>query len=521
MDNLKVKSDSNGYFLETKDNSHLYLKDDDGTITLERFPWIEKFLGVKTITDGYELLYQLKRGDLAKWTIDSFGVKQGYNTLKQKSLNDVAQEFQVNIHPFGEEQTRKIEFDARAHKYYKKAKSYYQLGEHEKAEYFYYKAATLSTSNYQFVNELARCLTLQSKLKEALEAYMYLAIKYPDKELEVFHFKSKIIAYINQAKDETVIDYFIEIFERIIVILKKRSKIFDLLGQLYWIKGEKTRALELKLLASNEKTVNQKQLSSLRVNSIDLSKVDFKTPDFLVVGPQKSGTTALYQYLTKHPHIYPASAKEIFYFDFKYDLGFDWYRSHFPVLPEFSYLTGEASATYFNNVKALERISELLPKVKLIFLIRDPVDRAISDYHMKVRNGIESKSIEEAIISEIEFLKEKSVDFLEPDPEFFQKYKGYVRNGLYYYFLRTYMNMFEPQNITLVTSEKLLNSPRETMKTIFDFLEIEDYQGQYPLINKGNYSKKANQLVLNELSSFFATHNHLLEDLILTKLNWQ
>ena len=521
MNNVKVKSDSNGYFLEIAENPHLYLKDAKGTITTERFPWIEKFLGVKIITDGYELLYRLKKGEFAKWTIDSFGVKQGQKNLQKKSLDAIAQEFQVDINSLSKEKLEELKRQEKANKYHTKAKLYYQLGKHDKAESFYYKAAMLSTNNYQLVNELAKCCTIQLKLKQALEAYMYLAIKYPDRELDIWHLKSKLIAHLNHTKDETVINYFIEIFERIVLILKKRSKVLELLGQLYWLKGEKTRALELKLLASNEKTLNQKKLTSLRVNSLDISKVNFKMPDFLVIGPQKSGTTALYKYLTEHPHIYPASAKEIFFFDIKYDHGIDWYRSHFPVLPEFTYLTGEASATYFNDLQALERIAELLPKVKLIFIIRDPVDRAISDYYMKVRNGVESRSIEEAIISEIEFLNQESVDFLNPDPKFFHKHKGYVRNGLYFYFLKTYMNMFKSQNMTLINSEKLLHSPRETMKTVFDFLGVEDFPGKYPLINKGNYSKKTNRLVLNELSKFFKNYNLLLEELIEVKLNWQ
>lgn len=454
MDNVKVKGDSNQYFLETKDNHHLYLKD--------------------------------------------------INTLSEEKSEDSKRHKRADLH-------------------YKKAQLYYQLGKHDKAEYFYYKAAILSTNNCNIVNDLAKCFTLQSKLKKALESYIYLAIKYPDRALEMWHFKPKLIDYLNKAKDETDINYFIEIFERIILILKKRSKILDLLGELYWLKGEKTRALELKLLASNEKTLYRKKLNSLRVNSIDLSKVDLKMPDFLVLGPQKSGTTALYQYLTAHPNIYPASSKEIFFFDFEYEYnhGLDWYRSHFPVLPEFSYLTGEASATYFNNLKAPERIAKLLPNVKLIFIMRDPIDRAISDYYMKFRNGLESRSIEEAIISEIEFLKKESVNFLDPGSRFFNKHKGYVRNGLYFYFLKTYMNLFEPQRITFVTSEKLLNSPRKTMKNIFEFLGIEDYQGHYSVINKGGYSNNTNQLVINELSNFFTVHNQLLEDSINIKLAWK
>ena len=442
MNNAKIKSDSNGCFLEIEGNPPLYLKDAKGQITVERFPWIEKFLGVKTIDDGYELLYRLNKGGLAKWTINSSGFKYGFKTLKEQSIDDLQQEFQLDINCISQQEDEKIKQAKLVNKYYEKAKKYYRLGQHNKAEHFYYKTATLATNNYQFVNELATCLTLQSKLEEALEAYLYLAIKYPDRALNLSQFKIKLIAYINHHKDSIVVDSFIEIFERIASILKRRSHILNFLGELYWHKGEKSKALELKLLAANEKFLNRKKSQSLDIDSININKIDFKIPDFLIIAPQKSGTTALYQYLVQHPSIYPASLKEIFFFDLNYDFGLDWYKSHFPVLPEIRYLTGEASPTYFNNLQAPERIAESFPNVKLIFLIRDPVDRAISDYYMKVRNGVEKRAIEEAIIPEINFLQQESVDFLDPGSKFFKKNKGCVRNGLYFYFFKSIHEYF-------------------------------------------------------------------------------
>jgi hypothetical protein len=521
MINAEIKSDSNGCFIEIKGKPNIYLKDSKGKITLERFTWIEKFLGVKIITDGYEVIYRLKKGGLAKWTIDSFGVKQAFQNIKDESIDKIIKEFKLDINSLSQQEFKKLKEKELIHKYSEKAKTYYYLGKHNKAEYFYLKAAILSNDNYIFVKELATCFTLQFKFKQALEAYLYLAIKYPDRELNTLHLKQKLMSYIKQAEDLTIIDYSIEILEKIISISKKRNYIFDLLGELFWYKGEKTKALELKLLASNERTLNQKKINSLNIVSIDISKVNFKIPDFLVIGPQKSGTTALYQYLTEHPHIYPASVKEIFFFDLNYKLGIDWYKSHFPVLPEFKYLTGEASATYFNKLEAPERIASLIPDVKLIFIIRDPVYRAISDYHMKLRNGVESRNKEEAIIEEINYLKEKSLDFVDIGKNFFKVHKGYVRNGLYFYFIKAYLDKFSKNSIIVINSQQLLEQPRETMKNIFNFLGVENYVGNYPLINVGNYSKQENDFIVAELANFFKPYNQMLEELIDLRLNWQ
>ena len=88
-------------------------------------------------------------------------------------------------------------------------------------------------------------------------------------------------------------------------------------------------------------------------------------------------------------------------------------------------------------------------------------------------------------------------------------------------FLKAYMNIFDSKNTIIVNSEKLLNSPRDTMKSIFEFLEVEDHEGKYPLVNQGIYSKKIDRFLLNKLSNFFKPHNYLLEDLIGEKLDWQ
>ena len=92
-------------------------------------------------------------------------------------------------------------------------------------------------------------------------------------------------------------------------------------------------------------------------------------PDFLIIGGEKCGTTSLYEYLIKHPNVLPAKGKEVYYFDYKFQNGFGWYRTFFPKLltkkfKEFikkkKILSGEATPRYLNHPHAAKRISKFL-----------------------------------------------------------------------------------------------------------------------------------------------------------------
>src|SRR5690348_6863383 len=134
-------------------------------------------------------------------------------------------------------------------------------------------------------------------------------------------------------------------------------------------------------------------------------------PDFLVIGTQRGGTTSLYHYLQAHESIAPSSIKEIHFFDRKYARGLAWYRGHFPTgaekwyaqrLRRQAFVTGEASPVYLFHPHVPARVKQALPAVKLIVLLRNPVDRAYSQYYHAVELGLETRPFEEAIGDEVE-----------------------------------------------------------------------------------------------------------------------
>ena len=134
-------------------------------------------------------------------------------------------------------------------------------------------------------------------------------------------------------------------------------------------------------------------------------------PDFLIIGTQRGGTTSLYHYLQAHPCLQATTTKEVHFFDRKYHKGLMWYRGHFPTVWEKAcaqqvqkqaFVTGEASPSYLFHPHVYKRVAQALPQVKLIVLLRNPVDRAYSQYYHSIELGHESRSFEEAIRDEQE-----------------------------------------------------------------------------------------------------------------------
>ncbi len=110
-------------------------------------------------------------------------------------------------------------------------------------------------------------------------------------------------------------------------------------------------------------------------------------PNFIVIGPGKTGTTWLYQCLAAHPGIKLArNTKETVFFADYYDRGLGWYEKFFEGLDGAAAI-GEVSNTYFFTPEAPARIAAAVPKVKLIAFLRNPVERVVSLYLFRLRNG--------------------------------------------------------------------------------------------------------------------------------------
>jgi hypothetical protein len=250
-------------------------------------------------------------------------------------------------------------------------------------------------------------------------------------------------------------------------------------------------------------------------------------PDFLIIGAQKSGTSSLYRYLAQHPQIRASDPKEVHYFDGGLDAGIDsyargegWYRSHFPLLSDVApgQKVFEASPLYLLHPLAPERIAAVVPHAKLIAVLRNPVDRALSHYFHNVRNNDLRKNREELPPREAMAAEEARLagpiargDYRDEAYRAF----SYKARGRYLEQIERYWAHFPRENLLALRAEDLFANPAGTVRRVFDFLELDTAPGNnidYRPQNVGRNSAIASvdPLALADLEAHFAPLNQAL-----------
>jgi hypothetical protein len=230
-------------------------------------------------------------------------------------------------------------------------------------------------------------------------------------------------------------------------------------------------------------------------------------PDFIIIGVQKGGTTSLYRYLIEHPSIAPIYIKEPHFFDIHFHKGQGWYRAHFPTLAEKyaaevvrkqKFITGEASPYYLLHPLAPKRVAQTLPHTKLIVLLRNPVDRAYSQYqHQRRQPGVEPLSFEEAIEREAERLAGEEEKMLQNEKyaSFNHRHYSYLARGTYIEQLPRWMNMFPQEQFLILKSEDLFSNPGAIVARTLEFLNIpvseEQQKKVYKPFNEARYEPMA------------------------------
>ena len=244
-------------------------------------------------------------------------------------------------------------------------------------------------------------------------------------------------------------------------------------------------------------------------------------PDFLVLGAQKAGTTALYAYLRWHPGITGPSWKEVSFFDRHWWRGVGWYRGQFP-LRSGGLIVGEASPSYLFHPLAPERARMLVPDARLIVLVRNPVDRAYSQYQHEVALGREPLSFEDALAAEDERTRGE-VDRLVADPRAFSRAwwdHTYVARGRYAEQLERWLRVFPREQLLVVATEELGEAPGETYASILSFLGAAPHTlGEYPRVFDRDYAPMAPG-TRAALASTFAEPNRRLEELLGRSFGW-
>ncbi|NEQ36422.1 MAG: tetratricopeptide repeat protein [Okeania sp. SIO3I5] len=243
-------------------------------------------------------------------------------------------------------------------------------------------------------------------------------------------------------------------------------------------------------------------------------------PNFIIIGSQKSGTTSLENYISQHPQVLPAIKKETHFWSGKFHRGIDWYLAHFPPIPKSkNFITGEATPNYLVTDEVPERIYSLLPSIKLLVILRNPVDRAFSQYHHWQRLNWEDRSFEVAINQELEILKTTPKQ-PQGDRKYWQLSGNYIGRGVYIEFMQKWMAVFPREQFLILRGEDLYERSDDTMKQVFNFLGLPEYKlAKYKKLNSGSYAP-ISDLLRQRLSEYFQLHNQRLEEYLEMKFNW-
>jgi hypothetical protein len=262
-------------------------------------------------------------------------------------------------------------------------------------------------------------------------------------------------------------------------------------------------------------------------------------PTFMIAGAQRSGTTALYEYLAAHPAVARAAVHEIHFFDFNFHRGLPWYRSHFPLRPLREHMegagrrgkiTGEGTPYYMFHPLALDRVAATIPDIKLLFVLRNPVERAHSHYHRERLTGFETLSFEDAIDEEPARLdgEEQKIRADAGYYSFNHQHFSYVSRGLYARQLENVFALFPRDHVMVVASEDLWSNTANVYARILDFLDLPaHHMSRFPQIRgaprlntSGPYQDMSPE-TRRRLAGVFHEPNQQLYRLLQMDLGWE
>jgi hypothetical protein len=264
-------------------------------------------------------------------------------------------------------------------------------------------------------------------------------------------------------------------------------------------------------------------------------------PDFVVIGAAKSGTTTLYGALAEHPFVTPCTTtdpyfletKEVHFFDYSYYRGLDWYRSCFPLVSDNEafarehgrpFLTGEASPSYISHPWAPVRIRKCIPDVKLIAVLRNPVDRAYSQFQMSRKEGVEPfESFDEAVEHEDERLRPELARMAQ-NPRYNSWNFGcwsYLARSRYAEQLERWLAVFPREQLLVLKAEDLFASPQQVLDVVHEFLGLPEHRyASVERLNPGAYDDGISPETRARLADYFRPHNERLYELVGFDFGW-
>lgn len=255
-------------------------------------------------------------------------------------------------------------------------------------------------------------------------------------------------------------------------------------------------------------------------------------PDFLIIGSTKCGSTSLHGWVTQHPFV-ADTKKEIHFFNMNYYRRTDWYRTFFPYERDRErfarehgrpFLVCEATASYLADYRTPGRVAKLLPDARLIVCLRNPVDRAYSQYHYFRRRGSERlETFEEAIAAEAERLHgEEAREIADRHYHSWRAYRyGYKRTSRYAEHLQRWFEAFPREQFLFLSFERdLAPDPRAALARVHEHVGLPPHEPEaLPRLNAGTYAPLADE-TRAQLDEYFGPHNRRLYELTGIDFGW-
>jgi hypothetical protein len=246
-------------------------------------------------------------------------------------------------------------------------------------------------------------------------------------------------------------------------------------------------------------------------------------PSFLICGGQRCGTTSLYRALAAHPDVVKAVLhKGVHYFDIGYDRGERWYRAHFPLRQQ-GKQTFESSPYYMYHPLAMTRIANDLPDVKIVVLLRDPVERAYSQHAHEIARGFEPELDFATALALEESRMDGVVERLTTDPAYYSfshQHHAYRGRGEYIEYLEPMAALLGRDRIHVVDSGTFFAAPERAYDAVLDFLGLA--RGFYPPFEKHNARPRTvlDDRVRQDLETHFVPFDKRLEDWLGWRPSW-
>jgi Sulfotransferase domain len=246
-------------------------------------------------------------------------------------------------------------------------------------------------------------------------------------------------------------------------------------------------------------------------------------PDYLIIGAQRAGTSALHRFLYRNAHVGKARWKEVHYFDLNYERGISWYRRHFPTVVTKAwaerrlggrFVTGEATPYYLFHPLVPARVRETLPGVKLIAVLRDPVARAYSHYQHEYRGGNERLSFDEALARERERLG------AEEHPGDAHRRFSYLARGVYVDQLERWFTLFPREQILVLKSEDLFKRPTRVVAAVCELIGVPPSPRVRPRRSRPQTYPPLDSSTRASLSEYYREHNERLYELLGRDFGW-